>query len=92
MMQNDKIVDLFHNEEFLKKFSNLKDEKEAIELFKNNGVEITYEEFDELYTLCDEYVNNGMKVSDEELDMVAAGLNVNRDVIIGFKEAMEFRL
>lgn len=91
-MQNDKIVDLFHNEEFLKKFSNLKDENEAIELFKNNGAEITYEEFDELYTLCDEYVNNGMKVSDEELDMVAAGLNVNRDVIIGFKEAMEFRL
>lgn len=90
-MQNDKIVDLFHNEEFLKKFSNLKDENEAIELFKNNGAEITYEEFDELYTLCDEYVNNGMKVSDEELDMVAAGLNVNRDVIIGFKEAMEFR-
>lgn len=91
-MQNDKIVDLFHDEEFLKKFSNLKDENEAIELFKNNGAEITYEEFDELYTLCDEYVNNGMKVSDEELDMVAAGLNVNRDVIIGFKEAMEFRL
>ncbi len=90
-MENDKIVDLFHDEEFLKKFSNLKDENEAIELFKNNGAEITYEEFDELYTLCDEYVNNGMKVSDEELDMVAAGLNVNRDVIIGFKEAMEFR-
>ncbi len=91
-MENDKIVDLFHDEEFLKKFSNLKDENEAIELFKNNGAEITYEEFDELYTLCDEYVNNGMTVSDEKLDMIAAGLNVSRDVIIGFKEAMEFRL
>ena len=90
-MENDKIVNLFHDEEFLKKFSNLKDEDEAIELFKNNGVEITYKEFDELYTLCDEYVNNGMKISDKELDMVAAGLNVNRDVIIGFKDAMEFR-
>ena len=90
-MENDKIVNLFHDEEFLKKFSNLKNEDEAIELFKNNGAEITYEEFDELYTLCDEYVNNGMKISDKELDMVAAGLNVNRDVIIGFKDAMEFR-
>ena len=90
-MENDKIVNLFHDEEFLKKFSNLKNEDEAIELFKNNGAEITYEEFDELYTLCDEYLNNGMKISDKDLDMVAAGLNVNRDVIIGFKDAMEFR-
>lgn len=90
-MESNKIVDLFHNEEFLKKFSNLKDENEAVELFKNNGAEVTYEEFDELYTLCDEYINNGIKVSDKELDMVAAGLNINKDVIKGFKEAMEFR-
>jgi hypothetical protein len=90
-MESDKIVSLFHDKKFLKKFSNLKDENEAIELLKSNGVEITYEEYDKLYTLCDEYVNNGMKVSDKELDMVAAGLNINKDIIISFKEAMEFR-
>ena len=90
-MESDKIVNLFHNEEFLEKFSKLKDENEAVELFKSNGAEITYEEFDKLYTLCDEYINNGIKVSDEELDMVSAGLNVNKDVIKGFKKAMEFK-
>ncbi len=90
-MESDKIVDLFHNEEFLKKFSNLKDENEAVELFKSNGAEVTREEFDELYTLCDEYINNGIKISDRELDMVAAGLNVSKDVIMEFKEAMEIR-
>lgn len=91
-MESNKIVDLFHNIDFLKKFSKLKDENEAVNLFKRNGAEITCEEFDQLYTLCDEYINNGIKVSDDELNLVSAGLNVNKDVIKCFKDAMEFRL
>lgn len=76
-INEDKVVNLFHNPKFLSNFEKINTEDEILQIFNKNNIHITEEDLETLHDICEKYVNRGMEITDEEkiLEEVSSGSN-----------------
>ena len=65
-MEENKIIELFHNKDFVEKFQSINTIEEAVELIRSNGVEINEET---IKNICDQYMESNWKLSYIRVDI-----------------------
>ena len=69
----DEVVKLLENEDFVKKIIITEDVKEVKKLFKENGVEVSDSELDEMGSIISDIIEILNKIPEEELKSVSGG-------------------
>lgn len=74
-LEEDRIIDLFHNPEFLLRLEKIKTRTEILNAFRENNIQVNQDTLEALYNICERYIRKGLEVIDEEkfLEDVAAG-------------------
>jgi len=79
----NKIEELVKNESFIKELLSMESNEAVIALFKNNGVDITNEEVEELAKGLDQMLNSEANLSEEELQNISGGV-IGTSFVVGW--------
>ena len=74
-LEEQQVIDLFHNPEFLLRIEKINTQNDILKVFRENNIKVTSETLESLYDICERYIKKGLEVIDEEkfLEDVAAG-------------------
>lgn len=66
-MNQNKVIKLFHNKDFVNEINDTKTKEDIIELFNEKGADIKYEDVDEFHNLCERYILGKYEIEEDYL-------------------------